>query len=217
MPAGAEDLMTDTGPRGVGARVRCCAVSRSVRPVDDLIRFVVAPDGAVLADLKRKLPGRGLWVTARRSAVREAVRRNAFGRGFRRDVTVAPDLPDRVDTALLRAALDALAIAAKASRVVSGFAAVAAAVTSQPVVALMHASQAAPDGIRKLAAAAARRPGTAPAVVGLFTSPQLDLALGRSNVVHAALLPGRESDGFLVRCASLERFRSDDGGEPARP
>jgi uncharacterized protein len=209
--------MTDTGPRGVGTRVRCCAVSRSVRPVGELIRFVVSPDGTVLADLKRKLPGRGLWVTARHSTVREAVRRQAFARGFHREVAVAPDLAERVDTLLIRAALDALAIAAKASRVVSGFAAVSAAMTQGEAVARLHAQEAAPDGVRKLAAAGARGPEAAPAVVSLFTSSQLDLALGRSNVVHAALLPGRESDGFLMRCASLERFRSDDGGAPARP
>jgi len=208
--------MTDTGPRGVGASLRCCAVSRSVRPVGDLIRFVVSPDGAVLADLKRKLPGRGLWVTARGAVVREAVRRNAFVRGFRRDVIVAPDLAERVDTLLTRAALDALAIAAKASRVVCGFAAVESALTQGEAVGLLHAKEAAPDGMRKLSAVLARRPA-ALAVVSLFTSAQLDLALGRSNVVHAALLPGRESDGFLMRCARLERFRSDDGGDPARP
>ena len=207
--------MTDTGPRGVGVRTRCCAVSRRVQPVGDLIRFVVSPEGAVLADLKRRLPGRGLWVTARRSAVREAIRRNAFGRGFRREVTVAPDLAERVDALLTRVALDALAIAAKASLVVSGFVAVKAAVTQQEVVALLHASEAAPDGIRKLAAAWGRGPEGARPAVCVFTSPQLGLALGRSNVIHAALLPGRESDGFLMRCASLERFRSDDGGEPA--
>ena len=206
--------MTDTGPRSGAARQRCCAVSRRVRPVGELIRFVVSPDGAVLADLKRKLPGRGLWVTARHATVREAVRRNAFGRGFRREVVVAPDLAERVDAQLTRAALDALAIAAKASRVVCGFTAVQAALTGEKVAGLLHAREAAPDGIRKLAAALARRPHP---VVSLFTSQQLDLALGRSNVVHAALLPGRESDGFLGRCASLERFRSDDGGEPARP
>jgi len=208
--------MTDTGPRSVGETERRCAVSRRVRPVGELIRFVVSPDGAVLADLKRKLPGRGLWVTAQHAAVREAVRRHAFGRGFRCEVAVAPDLAERVDAQLLRAALDALAIAAKASRVVSGFTAVQAALTAEKVAALLQAHEAAPDGIRKLAAALARRPHPLP-VVSLFTSPQLDLALGRSNVVHAALLPGRESDGFLMRCASLERFRSDDGGELARP
>jgi len=64
MPAGPEDLITDTGPRGVGTRVRCCAVSRSPRPVGDLIRFVVSPDGAVLADLKRYFPATAELATA---------------------------------------------------------------------------------------------------------------------------------------------------------
>ena len=45
------------------AAERLCAATRSVKPVDDMIRFVVGPDG-VVPDLKRKLPGRGVWVTA---------------------------------------------------------------------------------------------------------------------------------------------------------
>ena len=74
---------------------------------------------------------------------------------------MAPDLPERVDALLTRAALDALAIAAKASRVVSGFVAVQAAVTGQKAAALLHAREAAPDGVRKLAAALGHRPQTA--------------------------------------------------------
>src|ERR1700704_4248478 len=84
----------DNGPRtDRSATVRVCAVSREVRPIDELIRFVVSPQGEVVADLKRKLPGRGLWVSASRQAVAEAVRRNQFSRGFRRDVRAAPTLP----------------------------------------------------------------------------------------------------------------------------
>ena len=63
----------DNGPRtDKSATMRMCAVSREVRPIDELIRFVVAPSGEVIADLKRKLPGRGLWVMASRRAVAEA-------------------------------------------------------------------------------------------------------------------------------------------------
>src|SRR3977135_1087471 len=81
----------DNGPRADrSATVRMCAVTRQVRPIDELIRFVVAPSGEVIPDLKRKLPGRGLWVSASRQAVAEAVRRNQFGKGFKRDVPVAP-------------------------------------------------------------------------------------------------------------------------------
>ena len=83
----------DNGPRtDRSATVRMCAVTRQVRPIDELIRFVVAPSGEVIPDLKRKLPGRGLWVSASRQAVAEAVRRHQFSKGFKRDVRVSPTL-----------------------------------------------------------------------------------------------------------------------------
>src|SRR6202012_1775542 len=79
----------DNGPRTEkSATVRMCAVSREQRPVDELIRFVVGPTGEVVPDLKRKLPGRGLWISASRQAVAEAVRRNQFSKGFKRDLRV---------------------------------------------------------------------------------------------------------------------------------
>jgi uncharacterized protein len=201
----------DTGPRRArSARERTCVVTRTVRPVDELIRFVIAPDGAVVPDLKRRLPGRGVWVTANRAAVDDAVRRNGFARAFRRDVRAAPDLAAEVERQLERSALDALGIAHKAGRVVTGFARTESEIASGPVVAILQAADASPDGVRKIAAAAARRAagaGQIP-VVAAFTMAQLDLALGRSNVVHAALLAGPASNGFLARCQSLERFRT---------
>ena len=84
----------DHGPRTErSATVRMCAVSREVRPIDELIRFVVAPKGDIVPDLKRKLPGRGLWVPASRGVVAEAVRRHHFSRGFKRDLRIPPTLP----------------------------------------------------------------------------------------------------------------------------
>src|SRR4249919_289636 len=102
----------DNGPRTEkSATMRMCAVSREVRPIDELIRFVVAPSGEVMADLKRKLPGRGLWVSASRKAVAEAVRRHQFSKGFKRDVRVAPTLASDTDALLERHAVEALAMA----------------------------------------------------------------------------------------------------------
>src|SRR5438105_11199359 len=93
----------DHGPRtDKSATMRMCAVSREVRPIDELIRFVVAPTGEVIPDLKRKLPGRGLWVSASRKAVAEAVRRHHFKKGFKRDVRVAPTLPTDTEALLVR-------------------------------------------------------------------------------------------------------------------
>jgi uncharacterized protein len=201
----------DAGPRKrTAATERLCVATRRVKPIADMIRFVVGPDGQVVADLKRRLPGRGVWVTATRQALAEAIRRKALARAFKREVWVQPDLADRVEALLERSALDALAIARKSGAVAAGFAKVEAALQRESVVALIHAADAGPDGVTKLAAAR-RRAGLEAeraAVVTLFSSAQLDLALGRANVIHAALLADRASDSFLARCRSLERFRT---------
>jgi uncharacterized protein len=208
---------TDRGPaegrRGVE---RSCALTREVKPLADLIRFVAAPDGAIVPDIKRKLPGRGVWVTARRAAIDEAVRRKVFARSLKREVRATADLGATVERQLETAALDALAIAHKAGRVAIGFGRTETALADQPVVAVLNASDGAADGARKITGAVARRQTGENAgeilVISTFTSAQLDLALGRSNVVHAALLAGPASNGFLERYRSLERFRIDPGG-----
>ena len=202
--------LPDRGPHAAG-RTRTCAVTRSVQPVSELLRFVVGPDGAVVADIKSKLPGRGLWVSATRPALLEAIRRKAFARGFKQhDVNVPPDLADRTDWLLERAVLDALAMAKKAGSVAAGFAKTEAALEHEDVVALLHAADAASEGTRKLDAACRRRPGAPPAAIGYLNGAQLDLALGRPNVVHAALLAGPASETFLARCRRLDRFRTGD-------
>jgi uncharacterized protein len=218
------DPELDHGPRtNRSATMRMCAVSRDVRSIDELIRFVVAPSGEVIPDLKRKLPGRGLWVSAVRSAVAEAVRRHHFTRGFKREVRVAATLATDTEALLARSATEALAIAAKAGQVISGFAKVADALERQgqnPVRALVHASDGAADGIRKLDALVRqnRMNDGKPAeilIVNVLTSEQLDLALGRSNVIHAALLAGPASDTFLSRSQLLVRYRMADDDRPA--
>lgn len=220
MLTAVQDDDIDAGPRTLRPGTeRLCIATRLVKPVGEMIRFVVGPDGSVVPDLKRKLPGRGLWVTATQEAVKLAVERKAFGRGFKRDVRVPPDLDGFVERLLERAALDALAIVHKAGGVLAGFSKVEVALTREPVVALVHAADASADGVRKLAAAVMRRFGetdSRPVEVKLFTSAQLDLALGRANVVHAAVLAGPASDGFLARCRSLDRFRCEDGSLAGR-
>src|SRR4051795_13193422 len=103
----------DAGPRKGGPGTeRLCALTRAVKPVDELIRFVVGPDG-VVPDLKRKLPGRGLWITADKLTLKDAVTRNVFARGFKRDIRATAELIDQTELMLQRAVLDALAIACK--------------------------------------------------------------------------------------------------------
>lgn len=210
MLAQSDVIELDDGPRSRGAE-RFCVATRAVRPVEHMIRFVVAPNGEAVADLKHNLPGRGVWVTATRRALDQAVKVNAFARGFRRDVRPAGDLVDRTERLLESAALDALAVARKAGSVVMGFAQVETALRRDAVIALMHAAEAAPDGVKKLDSALRQsRHGESVRVIRKLTAGQLDLALGRPNVIHAALLAGPASETVLARCRRLERFRTGD-------
>jgi predicted RNA-binding protein YlxR (DUF448 family) len=213
MLAFADPSGLDNGLRTTkSATERMCAVTRDVKPIDEMIRFVLSPDGEAVPDLKRKLPGRGLWVTASHKTVTDAARKNVFARGFKAQVRPRPGLADEVDALLVRSALDALAMAGKAGQAVAGFAKVEAALTQRMAAVLVHASDGAPDGIRKLdASARANTAGEPIPVVTVLTSAELDLALGRSNVIHAALLAGPASKTFLSRCRILVRYRMPDG------
>jgi predicted RNA-binding protein YlxR (DUF448 family) len=215
----------DNGPRtDKSATMRMCAVTREVRPIGELIRFVVSPQGEVVPDLKRKLPGRGLWVSASRRTVAEAVRRNHFSKGFKRDIRAAATLPADTEALLVRSATEALAMVAKAGQVVSGFSKVEGTLRDSQAQALIHASDGAADGIRKLDAIVRQKHGnpdesqefpTGFPIVNVLTSAELDLALGRSNVIHAALLAGPASKTFLSRCQILVQYRMADDDKTA--
>ncbi|HTH35666.1 MAG TPA: RNA-binding protein [Xanthobacteraceae bacterium] len=200
----------DSGPHAQ-ARERLCVATGVVRPVADMIRFVVGPDGRAVPDVKEKLPGRGVWVTATHDALYDAIKRKVFARGFKRDVRLPADLVSQTERLMERAALDALAMAGKAGLVAAGFTKAEIALQREDIVALLHAAEASPDGVRKLEGARRQRqPDGAIVVVRALTSAQLDLALGRPNVVHAALLAGPPSNTFLARLRRLERFRTGD-------
>jgi hypothetical protein len=216
------DLDLDLGPRRIPpGSERFCAATGAVTPVADMIRFVVAPDGSVVPDLKRRLPGRGIWITATRPALHSALTRKAFARGFKREVRVAPDFVESTERLIERVALDALAMAHKAGRTVTGFAKIEAALGRQGqgrLAALIHAADAARDGVRKLDALLRQRPDAKNvAVIETFAIAQLDLAFGRTNVVHAALAAGPESDRFLARWARLSGFRTGVINRPENP
>ncbi|MBI5262617.1 MAG: RNA-binding protein [Bradyrhizobium sp.] len=211
----------DNGPRTErSATMRMCAVSREVRPIDELIRFVVSPGGEVVPDIKRRLPGRGMWISASRRAVAEAVRCHQFSKAFKRDLRVPLTLPADTEALLARSVAEALGIAAKAGQVVCGFGKVETALRAGEVQVLIHAADGAEDGIRKLDALARQKGENRSGlpefpIVTALTSAELDLALGRSNVIHAALLAGPTSRTFLSRSQMLVRYRLADDDKTA--
>ncbi|WP_456618509.1 MULTISPECIES: RNA-binding protein [unclassified Bradyrhizobium] len=211
----------DHGPRTErSATMRMCAVSREVRPIDELIRFVVSPEAHIVPDLKRKLPGRGMWISASRQTVAEAVRRHQFSKAFKRELRIPQTLPDDIEALLVRSVTEALGIAAKAGQIVAGFGKVESALREGTVEVLIHASDGAADGIRKLDMLARQNDGNRGAkppipVITALKSVELDLALTRSNVIHAALLAGPASRSFLSRSQMLVRYRLADDDKTA--
>ncbi len=187
---------------------RTCIVTKTKAAPCAMIRFVVGPADEVVADLRHKLPGRGLWLTARADVVAEAVRRNAFARAFKAQVKVSATLPEEIEALLVENCLQALSMAKKAGQVIAGSFKVEAAIKAG-VTGLVHASDGSADGSRKLSQALRRKFGgqTRPEI-NLFTSPQLSLALGGTNVIHAALTEGAASEAFFSHCRKLERYRS---------
>ncbi len=181
-----------------------------------MVRFVVGPDGAVVPDIRARLPGRGAWVDGLAGTVELAIKRKAFARTFKRDCSVDAGLAAQVDQLLEQDALQALSFANKAGHVICGATKVEAALSGGGVRAVIHAKEGRSDGARKIEAVirrVSREGASEPVRIQIFSSDQLDLAIGRSNVIHAALLSGGASDAFVTRAARLERFR---GESPSR-
>lgn len=209
--AQARKLMQDEDGGEEAGSLRTCVVTRAKLAPDELLRFVLSPDGIVTPDLRRKLPGRGVWVETSRDAVAEAVRRKAFARGFKAPASAPADLPDLVEALLLKDALQSLAMANKAGQAFAGAFKVEAEIAEKAPAALIEASDGSRDGARKIANALMRRwPDEAALTprIEMFDSSQLDLALGRANVIHAALRKGAASGAFLARCRRLARYRA---------
>ena len=191
------------------APLRTCIVTRTKAAPQTMLRFVVAPDGRVVPDLARRLPGRGAWVRLARDLVEKAISRKAFTRAFKKAVSVPADLASMIDDLLVQAALEALSLANKSGALVSSSAKIAEGATKQPVACLIHAGDASLDGIRKLEmamrASFATKSLDFPAVyTGLLTGEALDRALGRENVRHIAVFSKGGIGDYVV--ASLERL-----------
>jgi predicted RNA-binding protein YlxR (DUF448 family) len=187
-------------------RQRRDIVSGEVMDEARLIRFVAGPDGGVTPDLARKLPGRGLWVAADRSAVETAARKNAFARSARMKLTAPADLADRVDALLARRVLAGLGLARRAGDLTLGFEQALAAVRAGNAAWIVEAADGAADGRRKLlyAAKGVARP---PRLLGAFDSNELSLALGLGNVIHLVFLAGRGVERWTADVERLSGFR----------
>jgi uncharacterized protein len=189
---------------------RTCAATGWKGPPEAMLRFALSGDGVVTPDIRRRLPGRGVWIRLDAAAVRQAAAKQVFARAFRAKAAAPPGLADDVDRLLEADALQFLSLVNKAGQIVAGAFKVEAAIASGKVVGLIHASDGSVDGANKLdRQLRGLEGGAAPAPrINIFASRQLDLALGRTNVIHAALIAGEASTAFLAKVERLTQFRT---------
>ena len=189
---------------------RTCIVTRQAKQPNELIRFVAGPDGSIVPDLKSVLPGRGCWVGAEAETVALAVKRKIFSRALKTDVTVDPELVAMIDRLLVKNALGSLGLMRKAGQLMTGSAKVDDLVRSGKAGFVLHATDGAADGIRKITQGrkAVREMGgrEVPGFM-VFTSVEMSLAFGGENVIHAAANAGQVSKGALQRLLALARYR----------
>ncbi len=186
---------------------RMCIVTRECLDESALIRFVRGPAGDAVPDLARKLPGRGVWVSLNRARLAEAVTKRLFSRGFAAETKASSELPDMVATLLRRNALSCLSLAKKAGEAVTGFMKVEDLLSHGKVRILVHAVEAAADGRRKLDKLA----GPEVEKISLFHLDELDLAFGRSNVIHAAVAKGGLAQKLLTALRRIEIYEAQPG------
>jgi uncharacterized protein len=197
---GADDGELASGP------LRRCIVTGAVRPKAELLRFVVAPDASIAPDVAGRLPGRGLWLTARRDIVAAAVGKRLFARAARAPVTAPDDLADRIEGLLIQRCRDLVGLARRAGQAVAGFEKVREALREGAAAVLIAAADGGESGRDKL-----RRLGAALPLVDALSAAELGQAFGREHVVHAAVGPGRLARALAVAAERLTAFRAGSG------
>jgi predicted RNA-binding protein YlxR (DUF448 family) len=211
-PEAGEDAVLRKGAdkRGHKGRERKCAARGEVRHIDEMIRFVLRPDGAVVPDILGKLPGRGVWVSASPEDIAEALKSGAFSRGFKTKANTPPDLAAQTQKLLAQRLLGLLAMARKSGHIHIGYDQVKAAAGSGKIAWRIEAKDGSEDGrskIRTLSKAVARElEMPLPRVMGCFDNAQLARAVGRDSVVHMALPPGPLAKSFTALAARYAGF-----------
>lgn len=186
---------------------RKCIVTGEVQPKGGLVRFVVSPDGLVVPDVLEKLPGRGIWVSADRSALETAVKKKAFARAARQPVELPDDLVGIVEGAVARHVVELLGLARKSGDAVAGYEKVKDWLDKERATVLIQASDGSGRGKSKLSTPHYGK------FIGWLTMAEIGQAFGRQQAVHAALAAGGLAKRVVEEAQRLKGLRADSGGQ----
>jgi len=185
---------------------RKCLATGEVQPKHGLVRFVIGPDGQVVADIMGKLPGRGVYVTAEREALEVAVKKKLFSRGFKTQVTLPDGLVDEVERQILRRLIELLSLARKSGAAVGGYEKVKDWLSKEEAQVLIQAVDGSGRGKSKLSTPHMGN------YIGCLTADELGMAFGRQTVIHAALASGGLSKRVVEEAQRLQGMRKTVGG-----
>lgn len=185
---------------------RKCLATGEVQPKHGLVRFVIGPDGQVVADIMGKLPGRGVYVTAEREALELSVKKKLFSRGFKTQVTVPDGLVDEIERQILRRFIELLSLARKSGAAVGGYEKVKDWLAKEEAQVLIQAIDGSGRGKSKLSTP---HMGS---YIGCLTADELGMAFGRQTVIHAALASGGLSKRVVEEAQRLQGMRKTVGG-----
>ena len=186
--------------------LRRCVVTRERDYRNRMVRFVVAPDRTVVADLAAKLPGRGIWLSARRDVLETARVRGAFPRAARGMVTVPPDLVAAVEAGLARRVGELLGLARRAGQAVSGFQKAREWLVSGRVGLVVQASDGSPEERTRFLSGVRDVPVATP-----LPAAALGAVFGRDHVVHVAIASGRLAEALNVETHRLAGITGQHG------
>jgi predicted RNA-binding protein YlxR (DUF448 family) len=189
-------------------RERRCVATGEVLAERLLIRFALAPDGALVPDIAARLPGRGAWVTASRQRLEEACSRGSFARALKAPVKMDTNLARQTETLLAKRCLDLIGMARKAGAIAFGATQVEAVIRAKPLFVLIEAKDGAEEGREKLMALHIGLWKRPPAAIGCFDAADLGMALGRDRVIHACLLQERLALVLAAEIGRLAGFRA---------
>ena len=189
---------------------RKCIATGDVQPKHGLIRFVLGPAAQIVPDIAGKLPGRGIYVAADRSALDKAVAKKLFARGAKQPVQLDDDLVDEVERQLARRVIDLIALSRKSGKAVAGYEKVKGWLQMEEAQVLIQAVDGSGRGKTKLSTP---HFGT---YIGWLTADELGLAFGRQTVIHCALASGGLTQRVVEEANRLRGVRENDGGNGRR-
>ncbi|WP_299152747.1 RNA-binding protein [uncultured Tateyamaria sp.] len=182
---------------------RKCIATGEVQPKYGLIRFVVGPEAQIVPDIAGKLPGRGIYVAADRTALDKAVAKKLFARGAKQPVQVPENLTVEVERQLARRVVDLIALSRKSGRAVAGYEKVKAWLQMEEAQVLIQAVDGSGRGKTKLST-----PHFG-SYIGWLTSDELGLAFGRQTVIHGALASGGLTQRVVEEANRLRGVREN--------